>query len=56
MEELIEEVESNSELFELLLKNVLISNESDAKWQFAVSLGKRSAGQKCCRGCVIATC
>lgn len=40
MEELIEEVASNSELFELLLKNVLISNESDAKWQFAISLGK----------------
>ena len=40
MEELIEKVASNAELFKLLLQNVLISNESDAKWQFAVFLGK----------------
>ncbi|MCP4582912.1 MAG: HEAT repeat domain-containing protein [candidate division Zixibacteria bacterium] len=41
MEELIEEVASYPKLFELLLQNVLKSNERDAKWQFAVSLGKK---------------
>lgn len=42
IEELIEAVVQNEELFKLLLSNVLHSTEFDAKWQFAVALGQNT--------------
>jgi len=40
MEELIDSVSENPEWFRRLLTEVLRTNEHDAKWQFAVALGK----------------
>ena len=40
MEDLILEIEARPEWFKTILPNVLESSEPDAKWQFAVALGK----------------
>ena len=42
IEDLIEAVALNEELFKLLLSYVLHSTEADAKWQFAVALGQNT--------------